>query len=333
MSGPFRLAYIYARASGSSARAWLGERAEPLTRIPRVAELWRTLYREAPPALPEGILIGAAERKALASSIDDFKRLAGDAIREPFFAALVDKPEFAYVKKLAVAIRDGKPLPGREGSGGGTIDLDAYPDLAGLFGKSRYSWLAETGVGDILAVKVRLDKQFYRELWEALEAGRSRFYRGLRPLIRLEAELENLVWALRLKRYYAMSEAEIRPLLIELPGAEVARTAMGALRRRLEFRIDWSGWKWEGFVNPAAEAGEDWVLDVRLLETAARAYLFRKLKVALHVQPFGYVPLYCYYRIKEYESATVLGIVEGIHLEVPHEEMLSYALGLVGGGE
>ena len=72
-------------------------------------------------------------------------------------------------------------------------------------------------------------------------------------------------------------------------------------------------------------------LDVRDFEGRARRYLYRGVKRALHMYPFTYTPLYCYFKIKEYETAAIIGIIEGVHLGAPVEEMASFAAGLTGG--
>ena len=44
------------------------------------------------------------------------------------------------------------------------------------------------------------------------------------------------------------------------------------------------------------------------------------------MHPGSYAPLYCFFKLKELETAMVLGIVEGVHLGAPAEEMESFAL-------
>ena len=44
----------------------------------------------------------------------------------------------------------------------------------------------------------------------------------------------------------------------------------------------------------------------------------------------GYVPLYSYFRIKEYETAALFGVLEGIHLEAPSEEIAAFAAQFTG---
>ena len=63
MSRAFDPAYAYARACGTLARSFLGKRAERIARCERIAEAWRMIFREEPPALPEAALAEEAERR------------------------------------------------------------------------------------------------------------------------------------------------------------------------------------------------------------------------------------------------------------------------------
>jgi vacuolar-type H+-ATPase subunit C/Vma6 len=49
------------------------------------------------------------------------------------------------------------------------------------------------------------------------------------------------------------------------------------------------------------------------------------------MEPDSYVPLYAYFRIKEFESEAIQGIIEGIKLEAPANEIASFALDATGG--
>jgi len=79
------------------------------------------------------------------------------------------------------------------------------------------------------------------------------------------------------------------------------------------------------------EDGGDWYFDVRAFESAAHRYLYRRLYRRLHIESDTYVPLYAYFRIKEFEAAAIHGVIEGIKLEVPVAEIASFAVETTGG--
>jgi hypothetical protein len=333
MSTSFQPEYIYARVSGAVARSRLGSRASALVRLGRVAEVWKTLFDEAAPALPERLLVAAAERKLETEALRDFMSLAGPVSKhDDFFRALLRKSEFGFVKKLLIAFAedeaagpDGTFLPVRP-----SVRADFFPDRGRVFSHRRFSWLAEGDRRDLTMAKNRLDRQYYTELWKAA-ANLPADLRGTLPrVLRKEAELENIVWALRLRRYYGLRNDEIQGLLIDFRGVDAGRSAMEALGKRPDNKADWAGWEWESLVNEGSRAGEDWHLDVRHVEIEAKKRIFSDLLRAMHMELGSYVPLYAYFRIKEYETAAVFGVLEGIHLEAPADEIAAFAAELTG---
>jgi vacuolar-type H+-ATPase subunit C/Vma6 len=181
--------------------------------------------------------------------------------------------------------------------------------------KTRYHWLIAFGLDDLAAVKNRLERQYYSELWDSLSSIPSGLEGTIPHLLRLEAELQNLVWSLRLKRYYSMGAADIEPLLIAFDGVDVRTPALRAVGLRFDSRQDWQGWKWERLIpDSRREDGGPWFFDVRGFEVAANDYLQRRLRRRLHLEGETYVPLYAYFRIKESETIAIQGIIEGIML-------------------
>ncbi|MDP3177218.1 MAG: V-type ATPase subunit [Spirochaetaceae bacterium] len=335
MRASYDPSYAYARICGSIANAYIGKKALTLIHNAHVGDAWRVLFGQQPPALPEAVLLLAAQSETKVRALNDFRELSAGLEREvPFFAALLRKPEFAYVKSLAAAIVEGLISPPARTDPGASSEVSSerYPDLDRMFGGTRFDWIAREGLGDLTALKNRVDRQYYEELWLSLDSlPRSRSER-LRALIAREAEIENLVWALRLRRYYALSKDEIEGLLIRLPGRDVASSALHALDLRPDLRSDWEGWAWDRFLRGARTGAEgEWFLDVRGIEGAARRYVFRLIRRNLHLDPFGYTPLYAFYRIKEIESAAVNGILEGIRMQAPAAEIAAFALDATGG--
>jgi hypothetical protein len=335
MPDGFESAYVYARVCGSLARSYLGDKAGVLAGSARVGEAWRAVFGEAPPALPEGELADAAERRLRSRTAEALRAIAGSLIdEEPFFAALLRKREYAYLKRLLSAIVEGeREPPGLESPGFESgFNVGAYPELDPMLRRSRFDWVIGTGLADLPAVKNQLDRQYYSELWASLEGVDGWRAGSLRDILRLEAELENIDWALRLKRYYSMAAEEIAPLLISLPGVDVTQIALDALRRKADLRSEWVSWKWERLVpDSRREDGGDWYFDLRGFESASRRFLHRRLMIRLHMEPDSYVPLYAYYRIKEFEAEAIQGIIEGIKLEAPSSEIASFAVGATGG--
>ena len=326
MADRFELSYIYARVCGAMNRSWAGPRSAELVRQTRLSDLWRILFNDASPSLPERSLLGVVEERLVKRSLEDFRKLADELQRdEPFFLALRRKAEFARVKRILLAVKDAEPScpPSEDPSLPDGFLAGAYPRLGEMFAEGRYSWIDEESVEDLPAAENRLDRQYYEELWAAASSLPGPRRAGLPPMLRLEMELENVVWALRLARYYAMPAEMVRPLLVSLPDVDVTGAAMEALGFRADRRQDWTGWKYESLVDRPAEP---WALDVRSVETRARRHLYGKARLALHMNPSSYAPLYCFFKLKELETAVVIGIAEGIHLGAPSDELASFAV-------
>jgi len=333
MPDGFDGAYAYARVCGSLARAYLGDRAAGLARSARVGEAWKSIFGESPPSLSEAELATLAEAGIRQRAGRSFERIAGKLARdEAFFASLLRKAEFGYVKRLLSAIVEAAPEPPQLDEGGLPLpfELKSYPDIEKLFRKTRYSWLADAGLNDLPGIKNRLDRQYYAELWDALHGLKPALAGSIPSLLRIEAELENLVWGLRLKRYYSMGAEEIEPLLIELKGVDVKKNTLAALALRADARAEWLGWKWEALLPDSRREG-NWFLDLRGFALAADRYLFHRLYSGLHFEGESYVPLYAYHRIREFETRALQGIIEGIRLEAPASELGAIAAEGTGG--
>jgi hypothetical protein len=330
----FESAYAYARSCGSLARSFLGERASSLAASHRVGEAWRAVFAEAPPSLPEAELATAAERGIGERAIDGLRGIIGPLLKdEAFFSAMVRDAEYASLKAALSALAVGRAEPPEPAPLAPPLGfaLSAYPDLDRMLRRTRYQWVIEAGLEDLPAVKNRLDRQYFSELWAAAKEVPASLAGSLLSLLRVEAELENLCWGLRLRRYYAMGAAEIESLLIDLPGVDVRFQALKAVSRRSDSRAEWAGWKWERLIPEGRRDGGDWYFNVRGFEAESRRYLFRKLYRSLHLEPDSYVPLYSYYRIKQHEAVALRGIIEGIKLEAPSAEIASFALASTGG--
>ena len=331
----FGWAYRYARICGSSSRSRLGARAAELARTGRVGDLWRELFGDDPPPLPSTLLAAAAERRLRVEAARLFARIAGPSVMDQaFFRALSAKAEFHLVKHLLASMRGAasatgsQPPDAAELASPPSFDLKAFPDPVAMFQGSRFSWIAEQGFEKLAEAQNRLDRQYYEELWAALDSVSGPARGSLPLLLARDVEVENLLWALRLRRYYALPRDAIVPLLVRLHGRDCGKSALAALALRPDVRADWVGWEWEALINDAASPGQAWYFDVRYFERTLRRRRFAELRRAFHLEPSTFVPLYCYFRIKEYETASIFAVIEGLQLEAPFAEISDFVEGL-----
>ena len=333
MADIFELAYVYSRICGSVRNAVIGDRAIKLARLKKLQELWTAIFKVPPPAVPESILVKAAEKEAIKKSVFAFRKLINSFDKhEPFFEAMLRKTAFSRVKFLLSCIRNNiiKTPEIYDSEIESEINYSAYPDPVNMFKEGRFSWIDKEASNNLFVVENKLDLQYFTELWESLQTVPKKKLGLLPDLISMEFELENLIWAIRLKKYYNMNEKDIRSLLINIKNKDVISSALTAISFRLDYRTDWNGWKWEKLIPESNVDLSIWTLDVRGMEAAARRYLHTKIKTALHLSPFSYTPLYCFFKIKEYETAMILGLFEGVYLGAPFEEIAAFTFAVAG---
>jgi hypothetical protein len=324
MEGRFDLSYLYARLCGYLRSSWLGPRSSDLLRAGKLPELWRLLFEDSVPALPEKQLVSALESRVLARSMESFVELASSLEgADDFVLALRRKREFARVKRILLALRDHEAeCPPSEDPGlADDFDVTAWPRVGEMFPRGRFSWIDESALLDLPASENRLDRQYYGEVWSAMGALCAEKRAGVERLFLLEVELQNILWALRLSFYYGLRPEDIKPKLIALPGKDTTKRALASLGRSPQRRNDWQGWPYEGLLNGGTEA---WRLDLPALEKKMKVLLCKRARLVLHLNSSSFAPLYAWFILKEAEAALILGVAEGLTMEVPPEELSSF---------
>ncbi len=333
MADSFELAYLYSRVCGSFSKAFLGARGAELSTYRGIGELWRAVFGSAAPELPGPRLVRIAERKFTGEALSGFRKLAACLPSDDRFVdTLGRKVEYAWVKAIAAAIRMKKPSCPPTSDPGLIPDFDpeSFPDPAKMFSKGRFAWIDARSVDDQAVLENRLDKQYYIELWKAVDAISANKAGDIPRLVALEVELQNVIWTMRLRRYFKLDEKSIRDRLVALPDMDTVSSALESLEFAMDKRQDWKGWKWERLLGPDSSRSE-WKLDVRLTESAARRLVFLSVRKSLHRYPFTYTPLYCHFKLKEFETALVSGLFEGVAIGSLPEETEAYAYSVTGG--
>jgi hypothetical protein len=326
----FDLAYLYGRVCGSFSEAFLGAKGAALAGVNDITSLWKSVFGDSPPDLPEAPLIVLAEKRVIRRALARFERLAAPfSDGDIFIAALRRKIEFADVKRILAALHAGLPKPGDLvlGSGETGYNPDAWPDPDAMFKGSRYAWIDQDEVKRIATAENRLDRQYYLELWASLHSIPKARLGAIRELIVRELVLQNLVWALRLRRYYGYGRDDASPLFARLPGVDVESPALSCFGIDIDNPASWTAWEWAPLLGGAGATGP---LDVGHFETSAQGELHRSVRKALHLHPFTYTPLYCYFKLAESEAALILGMLEGIRLGAPLQERMAHAWALAG---
>ena len=194
-----------------------------------------------------------------------------------------------------------------------------------MLASTEFDWLRDApSEAALLDAQTSLDLHYYRSLWrEILELPKGD-RRGFESLVAEEIELKNLVWAIRLRIYYGLSEEEIEPKLVDITrrGQSLVSAARKALAFAPDRREDWRGWKFEAILNPESP-GEYWKLDPRYVQNAAARNLSRRARSLFHRRPFASDSIACFIKLMQFEEDLLTSVAEGLTLGLGAKETLA----------
>jgi vacuolar-type H+-ATPase subunit C/Vma6 len=323
------IAYLYARICGAFSSMKLASRGAELARNATIASLWESYFHAELPNKPEPWLLAELERKVMADSIRRFVDRASPFIESSAFVqALLSKYEYSMIKWMLYGLSASKPRPEILSFDNPLIDraVAAWPKLEEMFAGTAYSWIDTSCLADLGTTQNRLDRQYYSLLWESAISLPRRWRGDIPSLLLKEMAYQNFVWALRLRRYYGFSKAQVLPLLIAVKGKTLSTLAERSFDYDIDNMAAWDSWPERRFL--AGQKGGR--IDLPTLEIRMLGETFALVRRALHVFPEGYTPLYCYFKLLDTELSTVLGIIEGLRLKVPAEEKEHLAWAFAG---
>ncbi len=320
MAEELEFAYLYARVCGSFSKMQLGDAARELMQSSTgIIALWKKLFNEEPPNLPEAKLVFEAERRVIARSIESFLRLA-----KPFsessnlIHALISKYEISVIKSMLFRLRSGEPKPEETSYSSRIIDqaLAEWPRIDDMFHKTPYEWLSVQSLENLAVAENRLDQQYYLSLWNAAHEINEQKVGTILDLIRWEIIYQNVVWAFRIRRYYGMTKQDAAGMFVELKNVDTTSLALQTFQYDIEKIDSFERWPLKQLL--AGQTGP--ALDVPVLEIRTQENLFAMVRRNLHLHPFSYTPIYCYFKLLEYETSLLLAVLESVRLGVTPEE-------------
>lgn len=331
MAESIEFAYLYARVCGAFSKMELGQTARALMQNSGgTVALWKQLFNEEPPSLPEAKLLFEAERKIIERSINSFLRLA-----QPFSESndlihvLISRYEVSAIKSMLFRLRSGEPKPEEVSFTSPIIEqaLANWPRIADMFYQTPYSWLDSHWIDNIALAENKLDQQYYASLLAAANQIPARKAGTILDLIHWEIIYQNVVWALRIRRYYGMTRPDAERMVVRVEGIDTVSLAL----QTFDFDIDriesFESWPLRKLLSN--QTGP--VLDVPILEIRTQEELFAMIRRNLHLHPFSYTPIYCYFKLLEYETSLLLAVLESVKLGVPPDEKMKYMW--IPGGE
>lgn len=329
MADSYEIAYLYGRICGAFSTMNLGAKGAAIARDSSLSDIWKLYFDQEIPDKPEAWILTTLEQKVIRRSVDKFLALAQPVLEsDTFTKALSAKYEIDAVKSMLFGLADSRPRPD-------TIlyvspmtekALAAWPRMKEMFAGTAYDWIDREALVDIGASENRLDREYYGRLWSAAATLPRRMLGNIPALILQDIRYQNLVWALRVRRYYGYTAEKTLPMLSVIDGEDTTSLALGTFDLDIDRLDSWEAWTGKKLLS--SQTGTR--LDIPTLELRVQKELFALVRRSLHMYPFGYTPLYCYFKMLEAEASLVLGILEGIRLKAPAEEKIDLAWALLG---
>ena len=322
--------YLYGRICGLFSSMYLGKRGAEIAKSERIQDIWAQLFSEQPPLIPALQLLDLCERKVVEMGrLRVFNLSKQISETDELAQALLKKSEYSEIKRVLHLLKNNEPAPGnlfilpKQKA----FALDQWPDAGAIFAKTQYSWIKGESLSDIGALENRLDKLYYTDLWAAAINIPDEEDGAIKMLIGKEVAYQNLMWAIRVRRYYGYGKDKAMPLLVQIPEIDSVSLAESIFEINIDDPSSLRAWKYAAFLDNQPPNAP---LDVSLLENRLQKELFIRVRRSLHIFPFTYTPLYCYFKFSEAEVALLLGILEGIRFNASLEEKVAHAWALSG---
>ncbi|MBP5158477.1 MAG: V-type ATPase subunit [Treponema sp.] len=317
--------YVYAKASGMLAKSFVGPRAVRLFEVKTLAELWSLVFTDPLPVVPEMVLARELERTARNRFISQYLKLV-TCYSKPADILLSQLHHYDYenIKAVGAALcqGDGKRPDLVDISPFNFLKYRAWPDVSAMTAGSPLSWYDRApGLFEQRDMDYRLDWQYLNETWRAALRCDAACRDDVKSLLFERFVIEEVLWALRLRKYYEMPR-DIIVSLIRSPGGEGEGTEVFSqeAEKTLDWALDdwesWRKWKYSKFLNPHEE-GVVWQIDPRWIQNAFKGDYVRKTYSLFHRYPFTECPLFCWYIIKRNELDNIRAASESLRLSIP----------------
>jgi vacuolar-type H+-ATPase subunit C/Vma6 len=321
--------FVYAKASGMLAKSFIGKRSLALFEANTLHELWSLLFDAEAPVLPEAMFAKALEQQAEKQFADDYITLLRNYSKpDPILVVLLRTFDYDNLKDIGAALCDhAETCPElvdiRPYS---RLNYDAWPDIAKITRNSPSAWYNTPPLASNQhELDTKLDKQYAIELWEAVTSLAAVDREPVYDIIQQRIMLENILWAIRLKVYFAMPKEEI---ISRLAFAEqdkkksdpIAGEAMQILDWPVDSYDAWAKWKYAKLLNPSEE-GVPWTIDPRWMNQTFKRLIQKRARLRFHLYPFTDATLVMWFLIKQFELDCIRTAVEGLRLNVDKQRV------------
>ena len=326
-------AYAYSKACGILSKSFVGKRISTLADINSISKLDKLVFPNLHRELPAKELLADFEKHVEKRAVRQILSILNAYGEPPLVLILMLRSyEYSDLKSCLHNILMGrKNLPVISDIGRfGTIKFDAFPNLKAMLKDTEFEFILymdRTGLDDIMAIEVELDKLYYNGLKESLNKLSNDDKVYIQRILAEEISLLNCNWALRLRYYYGKTAAQTSHYLFDFKmqtgNGEVSlvNEALETLKLPLDMRESWRGWKWEKFLNPENQ-DDHWKLDPRYFQNAASQYLYRLTLRYFRIMPITINADFCFIRLKHYEEDMLTSVAEGLDFGMESADVL-----------
>ena len=331
MHDPTTKEYVYAKAHGMWATSFLVGRDNEVRALKNVQDLYRAVFSEDPPLVPEAKLTDLIEEKLTLRTIRDFTRLLS-MYDHPYPLLNLLLYEYELIN-LKIALSQ---LQQKNEDASFIIDIGSYsplnwsawPSLKDVTENSIFSFFSSVVSQEKqVAKEIELDDAYYLALWQALNSSSIADYQACSKLVLKEFLLKNIVWMLRLRTYYDYRGEALRKLLLgswtEKSKKLLLHPLEDVIDTPLTDRDAWKSWRYEWLINPIQE-NEVWKLDPRYAQSVADRYLFNLALHNFHNCDNPVSLLFSFFKLKRAEEYFVRQTLEKLKvgMNMPFESVM-----------
>ena len=326
-------AYIYAKMSGMLKNTFVGKNSVRLFNAKSLSELWELIFKSPVPQIPEILLANKIETEAVKLFVRQYTKLLQNYSKpDSFLIELLGRFDVENLKVISAALSVGEQTAPRVIRLGeySSLDYDAWPDIKKITAGSRFSWYDKIPAEDErFLLDFKLDLEEIRFLWKSVNKVSDSSRKILVDFYQKFFSMQNMLWALRLKVYYKMSQQDILKKLFyvgEEPSADdpICKFACEILPKSIDNFEDWENWRFANLLNPH-EDGSVWNVDPMWIEQRIRFGETKRVEKLFHENSMTYASLVMFYILKLQELDCIRAATEGLRLNVGKEEAMYVA--------
>lgn len=204
-------------------------------------------------------------------------------------------------------------------------EADDLPDVLNVIEKSQYhkvisALMRREKSVDIFEVETNLDIYYFKNLWEtAKKCYRDKKENKIAELVGNEADIFNVLWIYRCKRYYKLPAEYIYALLLPVHN----KLSPEKIKRLVETEsVD----ELKDMLSKSKYSGYFDFNNAALLEKIMRKTIIKIIGEQVKKNPYGVASVLLYLYKEELELENICSVAEGIRYGLPSEKILEYVV-------